>query len=223
MSNSAIGAFLAFVDVEIEDCKDEKYRLKEKRARLEGLRDALMAAQTGQSPAPASFSSSSSSWRWACTAELTSANKRTDATNTFVNFIVVNTWNYLHAQSINELSLSFYNQLYTTTMKWKGSKNSLRSYTYYLKLEILVDIVVYTSVTLFSIFFSVVVGFLFVFWWLWWNWWSLSMLFLSILSFFIINSYCGTAIILILIPALPFFFLLSSYSSSEATCWSSIV
>ena len=61
MSNSAIGAFLAFVDVEIEDCKDEKYRLKEKRARLEGLRDALMAAQTGQSPAPASFSSSSSS------------------------------------------------------------------------------------------------------------------------------------------------------------------
>ena len=61
MSNSAIGAFLAFVDVEIEDCKDEKYRLKEKRARLEGLRDALMAAQTEPSPAPASFSSSSSS------------------------------------------------------------------------------------------------------------------------------------------------------------------
>ena len=61
MSNSAIGAFLAFVDVEIEDCKDEKYRLKEKRTRLEGLRAALMAAQTEPSPAPASFSSSSSS------------------------------------------------------------------------------------------------------------------------------------------------------------------
>ena len=57
MSNSAIGGLLAFVDGEIECCKDEKYRLKEKRTRLEGLRAALMAAQDE----PLSVASSSSS------------------------------------------------------------------------------------------------------------------------------------------------------------------
>ena len=57
MSNSAIGGLLAFVDGEIECCKDEKYRLKEKRTRLEGLRAALMAAQDE----PSSVASSSSS------------------------------------------------------------------------------------------------------------------------------------------------------------------
>jgi len=59
MSSSTIGGLLAFVEGEIECCKDEKYRLKEKRNRLEGLRDALMAAQA--EPVPASTASSSSS------------------------------------------------------------------------------------------------------------------------------------------------------------------
>jgi len=35
MRISTIGAFLAFVEGEIEGCKDEKYRLKEKRNHLE--------------------------------------------------------------------------------------------------------------------------------------------------------------------------------------------
>jgi len=61
MSSSTIGGLLAFVEGEIECCKDEKYRLKEKRNRLEGLRDALMATPAEPAPAPATSSSSSSS------------------------------------------------------------------------------------------------------------------------------------------------------------------